>query len=135
MKTKTMLSIFVTILCLLVATVFITSCSNSETENSQAVPQQTADTTVPDNNATEKPIENTATDPQQNDLISRDEAKKIARDHAKVNDADAKWLKADLDYENGRPVYEVDFESQGFEFDYDINAKTGEILKFDKERD
>ena len=138
-KTKTFLGISFVIASLLAATILMTSCGNSETENSQAVPQTTADTTDLGNNATEKPIESTPQDTQittrQDGLISKEDAKKIALDHAKVSEADAKFLKADLDYDDGVRVYEVDFESQGFEYDYDINAKTGEIMKFDKERD
>ena len=134
-KIKTILGISITVLCLLAISVFITSCGNSETENSQVVPQQTQDTTVPNNNATEKPIETTNTNPPQENLISKEEAKKIAFSHAKVTEADVKKLKVDLDYEDGIQVYEVDFEAAGFEYDYDINAKTGEITKFDKEKD
>lgn len=134
-KIKTILGISITVLCLLAISVFITSCGNSETENSQVVPQQTQDTTVPNNNATEKPIETTNTNPPQENLISKEEAKKIAFSHAKVTEADVKKLKVDLDYEDGIQVYEVDFNAAGFEYDYDINAKTGEITKFDKEKD
>lgn len=138
-KTKTFWGIGLVVLCLFAATLFITSCSNTETENSQVVPQSTQDTTIPNNNATEKPIENTApsTTPNttQENLLSKDAAKKIAFDHAKVKEADAKRLKIDLDYEDGIQVYEIDFVASGFEYDYDINAKTGEIMKFDKEKD
>lgn len=134
-KTKAILGISITILCLLAISIFMTSCGKSETENSQVVPQQTQDTTVPDNNATEKPIETNTTNPSQENMISKEDAKKIAFDHAKVNEADVKKLKTDLDYEDGVQVYEVDFEASGFEYDYDINAKTGEITKFDKEKD
>lgn len=28
-------------------------------------------------------------------------------------------------------VYEVDFDADGFEYEYDINAKTGAVVKFD----
>ncbi len=133
-KRKAFLGIGLVILCIFVATLFMTSCSNSETENNQVVPQSTQDTTVPNNNATEKPIENTASNSAQENLISKDAAKKIALDHAKVNEADAEKLKTDLDYEDGIRVYEVEFDSLGYEYDYDINAKTGEIIKFDKEK-
>ena len=133
-KSKTLLGIGLVILCLLVATFSITSCSNTETENNQVVPQSTQDTTVPHNNATEKPIESTATSSVQNEIISSDAAKKIALDHAQVKEADTKRLKIDLDYEDGIRIYEIDFVAGGFEYDYDINAKTGEIMKFDKEK-
>ncbi len=133
-KTKTFLGISLVVLCLLVATLFMASCSNSETENNQVVPQSTQDTTVPNNNATEKPIENTASNSSQENLISKDVAKKIALDHAKVKEADAEKLKIDLEYEDGIRVYEVEFDMSGYEYNYDINAKTGEIIKFDKEK-
>lgn len=134
-KTKTFWGIGLVILCLLVATLFMTSCSNTETENNQVVPQSTQDTTIPNNNATEKPIESTPTNSTQENLIPKDAAKKIALDHAKVKETDTKRLKIDLDYEDGIQVYEIDFVASGFEYDYDINAKTGEIMKFDKEKD
>ena len=69
MKNKTFIGIFIVVLCLLAATFFITSCSKPETENSQVVPQSTQDTTIPNNNATEKPIENTADKQNDSDLI------------------------------------------------------------------
>ena len=134
-KSKTFLGIGLVILCLLAATFSITSCSSPETENSQTVPQSTQDTTIPNNAATEKPIESTATSSVQEDIISSDAAKKIALDHANVTESDTKRLKIDLDYEDGIRIYEIDFIAGGFEYDYDINAKTGEIMKFDKGKD
>lgn len=135
MKKKTILGVSLVILSLLAATLFMSSCSGRETENIQVVPQSTQDTTVPNNNATEMPIENKAEPQNDGDLISKDDAKRIAFDHAKINEADAKRLKIDLDYDDGIRVYEIEFDAQGLEFDYDINAKTGEILKFGKEKD
>ena len=38
-----------------------------------------------------------------------------------------------MDYERGVMVYEVDFYADAYEYDYDINAETGEIVKNDKE--
>ena len=32
-------------------------------------------------------------------------------------------------------VYEVEFKKDGFEYDYDIDAKTGTVVKAKKERD
>ena len=42
-------------------------------------------------------------------------------------------VEAELDYEKGKPVYEVEFESNGREYDYDINAETGAVVKSEKE--
>lgn len=41
----------------------------------------------------------------------------------------------ELDTENGVMVYEVEFKSGGYAYDYDIDAKTGKILKNEKEQD
>lgn len=125
MSTKTMLGISLVILCLLVATLFITGCSNSETENSTTVPQATADTTVSGQNATEKPIESST--------ITKESAKMIALSHAGAKEENIERFESMLDYEDGRQVYEIEFNFNGFEYDYEIDAKTGEILKFDKE--
>jgi uncharacterized membrane protein YkoI len=40
-----------------------------------------------------------------------------------------------LDREDGVWVYEIEFEANGFEYDYDVEAATGKILKAKKERD
>ena len=122
---KTMLGICIVIVCLLVASLFITGCSNMETENGSTVPQSTPDTTVTGQDATKKPIENTT--------ISKEAAKGIALSHAGVNENTTQRFKSKLDYEDGRQVYEIEFDFEGFEYDYEIDAKTGEIIKFDKE--
>lgn len=65
--------------------------------------------------------------------ISRDEAKKIAYKHAKVDEKDAYDVDVDLDRDNGTAYYDVDFETKTHEYDYEINAYTGEIIISDKE--
>ena len=37
-----------------------------------------------------------------------------------------------LDKENGKSVYEIEFSYKNSEYEYDIDASTGEILKFEK---
>lgn len=124
-STKTLLGICLVILCLLIATLFITGCSNSETENSTVVPQSTQDTAVSGQNATEKPIENAT--------ITKDSAKEAALSHAGLVGKNVERFESKLDYEDGRQVYEIEFDFEGFEYDYEIDAKTGEILQFSKE--
>lgn len=67
--------------------------------------------------------------------IGEQAAKDAAFEHAGVNAANATKVKCELDWENGMMVYEVDFNADGFEYEYDINAKTGAVVKSDKERD
>ena len=77
-----------------------------------------------------------ATDtPDTGNTITAEEAKAIALKHAGVKAEDAVFEKAEKDHEDGRLVYEVEFKSAGYEYDYEIDAKTGEILKAEKESD
>lgn len=123
---KTLLGISLVIVCLLVATLFITGCSNSETENSTTVPQSTPNTTVSGQNVTDKPIEITT--------ITKEAAKKVALSHAGAGEEQVQRFESKQDYEDGRQVYEIEFDFNGFEYDYEIDAKTGEILHFSKEQ-
>lgn len=70
---------------------------------------------------------------ENTDGISEEKAKEIAISHAAVDASSVTHYKAKLDYENGVKVYEIDFRSGGYEYEYDINAKTGAIIKSDKD--
>ncbi len=67
--------------------------------------------------------------------ITKSEAKKLALSHAGVKSADAKFSKTELDYDDGRKYYDVEFKAVGYEYDYEIDAESGAILKSDKEKD
>ena len=73
--------------------------------------------------------------PDTGDTITADEAKSIALKHAGVKAEYAVFEKAEKNYDDGRLVYEVEFRSAGYEYDYEIDAKTGEILKAEKDID
>lgn len=66
-------------------------------------------------------------------LISKEEAIDIALKDAGLTRDQVKLLRSEFDYDNGRPEYEVDFHHGGYEYDYEIHAKTGEILSRDKD--
>ena len=63
--------------------------------------------------------------------VSADEARQKALSHAGVTDP----YEFEIDYDRDDNKYEVEFKSGGYEYSYDINAATGEILKSEKERD
>ena len=67
--------------------------------------------------------------------ISVDKAKSIALSHAGVASADVRQIKCELDRDDGMTIYEVEFKAGGYEYDYEINAVTGTILKSEKEWD
>ena len=67
--------------------------------------------------------------------IGAEKAKSIAFSHAGVSSSSVYSAKCELDYDDGRRIYEVEFKSGGYEFGYDIDASNGNILQHEKERD
>lgn len=71
--------------------------------------------------------------------ITKEEALAIVISDAGINKEDAKDLDIELDREKGILIYEIDFEiysnMQEIEYEYDINAVTGEIIKKEVEID
>ena len=55
--------------------------------------------------------------------------------HAGVKMTDATHLRAELGYENGRRVYEVEFQVGRTDYSYDVDAASLEIISSDKEVD
>ena len=62
-------------------------------------------------------------------------AKSVALNHAGVSEGKAYDMDIELDDEDGTLVYEVEFKSGGMEYNYEINAATGAILKHEAELD
>lgn len=65
--------------------------------------------------------------------IGRDEAISAACAHAGIAAADAERIRVEFDSEDGIMVYEIDFEDSRKEYEYDIDARTGQVLKFEVE--
>lgn len=65
------------------------------------------------------------------DYISVDKAKEIALADSKTDAASANFIKAKLENDDGKNVYEIEFLSGGIEYDYKINAADGTILESD----
>lgn len=62
-------------------------------------------------------------------------AKETALSHANLSADKITQYEIELDYENGVMVYEISFDCDGFEYDYDIDALTGAVLKNEKKPD
>lgn len=65
--------------------------------------------------------------------IGAERAVEIALEHAGVSAENAAVFKTEFDYEKGVFVYDIEFYSDGYEYDYDISAVDGTVVKFDKE--
>lgn len=67
--------------------------------------------------------------------ITANDAKEAALKHAGLDAAQVSDVDIDLDRDNGKLIYEVDFNSGNTEYDYDIDAETGEVISADKSKD
>ena len=75
-----------------------------------------------------------ATEPASAQL-TKEEAIAIALKHAGLAKDQVSRLKAEFDYDDGVPEYDVDFYCDGMEYDYEIHAESGKLLSWDKDRD
>lgn len=67
--------------------------------------------------------------------IGAQSAQDIALRHAGVTASSVRELEVEFDYEHGRMVYEVEFKSGGTEYEYDLDASTGDIIKYKTDLD
>lgn len=66
-------------------------------------------------------------------LISETDAAKIAL--SKVEGASEQNLRISLDRDDGKDIYEGEIRYNGMEYEFELNAKTGDILEWSKERE
>ena len=67
------------------------------------------------------------------DYIGEEKAKTIALNHAGVSASNATFIRVQLGRDDGRMEYEVEFWSGNTEYDYDIDALTGDIRSYDRD--
>ena len=65
--------------------------------------------------------------------IGVEAAKSAAFAHAGLDATQVTMGEVDFDYEDGRMVYELEFYASGAEYEYDIDASTGAVVKFSQE--
>ncbi len=63
--------------------------------------------------------------------ITAEKALEIAKNHAGITNSE--FEKTKFDIENNIEIFEVEFTSELIEYDYDINALTGDIIHFERE--
>lgn len=68
-------------------------------------------------------------------VIGEDAALAAALKHAGLGSGDVSRTRTELDRDDGRTVYEVEFRSGGYEYEYTVNAADGSILEHQKEYD
>lgn len=100
------------------------SASGTEAQEAQAV-QEEIDKAQQDQSAAESQAQ------AVEDAVDEDTAVSIALEHAGVTEAS--FHRVELDYEDGREVYEIEFFSGNTEYDYTVARDTGEILSYDQD--
>lgn len=132
MKRRTTLIALVSSLAVLL-TVLLTGCGTAAYSDTAAPDLQNHE--VQSDLSQSNQTDPAAATPQTPSYITPDEAKEIALNHASVSAADARWDDREVDLENGKTIYELSFDANGLEYEYDIDARTGEVLKAHSERD
>ena len=74
-------------------------------------------------------------DDNKNKQVSAEEAENIALGEAGLDRSAVALKPTEYDRERGNPVWEVEFYHENTEYDYEINADTGEILKKELDRE
>ena len=65
--------------------------------------------------------------------ITLDEAKNIAITNAGLDINNVQFTREELEHDNHTLVYELEFFYNNTEYDYEINATTGDIISFDRD--
>lgn len=126
MKKRLLLSLLT-----LALTFTLTACavqSNPTPNNPSSTPVQS--------NLQSTPADSTTNAPQNSvTQITAEQAKDIALKHANLTADKITHYKSELDFDDGVKHYDIEFKADGYEYDYEIQADNGKILKSEKEFD
>ena len=68
-----------------------------------------------------------------NSKITVEKAKEISLKHANLKDNRVVFDKTEMDYDNGVQVYDIEFHYNNIEYNYEIDANTGNILSYSQD--
>ncbi len=94
---------------------------------------KSADGAILEKDIEKEPVREQVSQEPEKEFISQEKAKEIALNHAKVDSAKVKQLKAELDSDDLIAHYEVEFVEGRYEYEYEINAESGKIIAYDKD--
>lgn len=84
-----------------------------------------------ENNLNNSTINNNTTN--TGDYIGTDKAKEIVLNHADLSNSQVTFKKVKLDIDYDFATYEIEFYHNYYEYEYEIDAITGEILKYERD--
>jgi len=100
------------------------ACSSN---NTNANLNTTANTNVTQESTTSQSNINNNT----SNKITEEKAKEIALNHANLSQNDVTFIRSNIDYDDGFTAYDVEFYSNNQEYDYKIDANSGDIIEYD----
>lgn len=114
--------------------VLLTACGTDRPSNVEAKtqPSAAASAAAAENSAsTAQPAPDTASGVSSAAVLTEEDAKNIALTDAGVTEADVTGIRIKLETDHGIQEYEVEFYAGNLEYDYDIDAATGQIRSKD----
>lgn len=70
---------------------------------------------------------------ENNITITMEQAKEIALKHANLNSNEVTFVEEKLDYDDNKQKYELEFYYNNKEYNYEIDANTGDILSYEQD--
>ena len=85
------------------------------------------------NSGTESNKNNSSAGSSSKSRITENHIKEKVLKHSGVKEKDLRYFDIDIDHDDGRKIYDVDFVAGNMEYSYEIDADTGDILEHEKE--
>lgn len=104
-------------------------------DNAQTNPPETDNSTA-NTDKTPSPVQSSQTEPSapaETSVITLAEAANEALFHAGVTLYDVTLTKTEFDFDDGRKVYEIEFVSDDYKYEYEIDAVSGAVLSHSRE--
>lgn len=120
-----MKKVFVGVLIMVISISFI-SCNNQA--KNQDVNQQVSSVNQKVNNNSQNMQKN-----NNQNKITIEQAKEIALKHANLSENQVSFVKSSQEFDDGIEKYDIEFYFDNKEYDYEINANTGDIISYDYE--
>ena len=101
----------------------------NQNNNNTAANQNNNNTAANQNNIIANNASNSTVN--SNNKITIEEAKSIALKHSNLDESQVSFIRGEYDFDNGIEKYEIEFYSNNNKYEYEINAKTGDIISYD----
>jgi len=67
--------------------------------------------------------------------VSLEDAKQTALFHAGYKQHETTDMKAELEIDNNKVVYDIEFWAEGYDYEYKVDAESGLVIMVEKDRD